>query len=552
MRKTIIILLPLLTVLQLLFSCTDGERMRLRMASLLDRADSLNRNYVPMTGGLDSLLREAVDYYDRHGTPNEQMRAYYLLGCAHRDMEEAPQALQSYQDAIDRADTLAPDCDYRLLCRVHSQIADILSNQNMLDEAIKEDRLSAQYAWTAGDTLPAILSMGQLASDYFGIGKEDSILKISEMVCRLSESYGYAKIGNTELAPAIYIYLTRGNYSKAKEYLDRYEFHSEWADTSLYFFPQYKMLYYYKGLYYLGIGKPDSANFYFREQVANGNDINNTALGNRGLYMLYKKEQSLDSIVKYADLSYDLKDSDMNASVHASLQNIQALYNYSRYQRTAEKQTLRAERLQAQLILAFSFLLFIVIISSVTVWMIRLNTKRRMQKMAYEYSLDILTYQDLKTEIEQLSSQRIEDKSRITSLEEKLSLLLNSIAEKQGHGNLNMEDMLLESHIVKRFHHCAARAITVSENDWYDLRAVANHFMPNFIHTLQSFEYHLNLKETEVCILIKLRFIPSELCTLLRMKPNAVSNMRSRLHKKLFHTEGSATEFDDAIRQIRC
>lgn len=79
MRKTIIILLPLLTLLSLLLSCADGERMRLRMASLLDRADSLNRNYVPMTGGLDSLLREAADYYDRHGTANEQMRAYYRI-----------------------------------------------------------------------------------------------------------------------------------------------------------------------------------------------------------------------------------------------------------------------------------------------------------------------------------------------------------------------------------------------------------------------------------------------------------------------------------------
>ena len=40
------------------------------MSSLLDRADSLNRNYVPMTDGIDSLLLEAVEYYDRHGTPN--------------------------------------------------------------------------------------------------------------------------------------------------------------------------------------------------------------------------------------------------------------------------------------------------------------------------------------------------------------------------------------------------------------------------------------------------------------------------------------------------
>ena len=100
----------LLMVIALLLGCS-GRREQ--MSALLDRADSLNRAYVPMTGGLDSLLLEAADYYDRHGTPNEQMRAHYLLGCAYRDMGEAPQALQCYQDAVDCADTLASDCDYR-------------------------------------------------------------------------------------------------------------------------------------------------------------------------------------------------------------------------------------------------------------------------------------------------------------------------------------------------------------------------------------------------------------------------------------------------------
>ena len=50
------------------------------MLAALDEADSLNRNYIPITS--DSLLREAVDFFDDHGTPNERLRAHYLLGCA--------------------------------------------------------------------------------------------------------------------------------------------------------------------------------------------------------------------------------------------------------------------------------------------------------------------------------------------------------------------------------------------------------------------------------------------------------------------------------------
>ncbi|MBR1395296.1 MAG: hypothetical protein IJ559_06535 [Prevotella sp.] len=91
------------------------------MSALLERADSLNRNYVPLTDGIDSLLLEASYYYDSHGNPNQQMRVHYLLGCAYRDLGDAPQALHYYQDTVDAADTVNFDCDNRLLSSIYGQ-----------------------------------------------------------------------------------------------------------------------------------------------------------------------------------------------------------------------------------------------------------------------------------------------------------------------------------------------------------------------------------------------------------------------------------------------
>ena len=105
-------------------ACCTTETGR-EMDALLDRADSMNRAYIPMTDGIDSLLLEATRYYDRHGDANQQMRAHYLLGCAYRDMGEAPAALQSYQDAVDRADTLSSDCDYQRLMAVYGQMSEL-------------------------------------------------------------------------------------------------------------------------------------------------------------------------------------------------------------------------------------------------------------------------------------------------------------------------------------------------------------------------------------------------------------------------------------------
>ena len=97
--------LPLLFLLVLLTACSDGQRRE--MLALLDEADSLNRAYAQLPA--DSLLRRAADFFDRHGSRNEQVRAHYLLGCAYRDQGQAPEALQAWQDAIDRADTTARD-----------------------------------------------------------------------------------------------------------------------------------------------------------------------------------------------------------------------------------------------------------------------------------------------------------------------------------------------------------------------------------------------------------------------------------------------------------
>ena len=90
-----------LRILKLMEDTMSSAGKADRMYYELLKADAMNKAYVDMT--TDSILKEVVDYYDRHGSANEQMRAHYLLGCAYRDMGEAPMALQCYQDAVDKA-----------------------------------------------------------------------------------------------------------------------------------------------------------------------------------------------------------------------------------------------------------------------------------------------------------------------------------------------------------------------------------------------------------------------------------------------------------------
>ncbi len=148
-----------------------------RMYHQLLLADACNKCYDTLPP--DSILSEVAAFYDRHGSANEQLRAHYLLGCAYRDLGEAPQALQCYQDAIDRADTLAADCNYRQLSRVYGQISDIFYMQNLYRDQLRSSQMSIYYAYKGGDTLAALLSYASNAIAYDLLGNADSTIIVS-------------------------------------------------------------------------------------------------------------------------------------------------------------------------------------------------------------------------------------------------------------------------------------------------------------------------------------------------------------------------------------
>ena len=124
---------------------SKADRMRYQLL----KAEAMNKSFVDFT--TDSVMLEVARYYDRHGSSNEKMKAHYLLGCTYRDMGEAPMALQCYNDAVGKADTLSQDCDYVTLYKIYGQIADVLEAQVMPDEQLDALRQYSKYALKAGD-----------------------------------------------------------------------------------------------------------------------------------------------------------------------------------------------------------------------------------------------------------------------------------------------------------------------------------------------------------------------------------------------------------------
>ena len=168
-----------LLILITLASCSGGGQYS-EMRQRLDALNELNRADSVLTVKERDEAQTLADYFDSHGTPNDQMLAHYLLGRCYADMREAPMALHCYQEAITRADTLSPDCDFAQLSRVYGQSASIFYQQGLYRNQLEYTDMSIWYGWQGKDTLNALRSYAMKAAGYDQLQMKDSAILIYE------------------------------------------------------------------------------------------------------------------------------------------------------------------------------------------------------------------------------------------------------------------------------------------------------------------------------------------------------------------------------------
>ena len=227
MMKNLLTIRTLLMLLCLLAGCTADKTQMLQQLETLEqqnRADSVMTN--------DSLALTLANWFDRHGTPNEQLRAYYILGRTYADLGETPRAIEAYNKAAECADTTAANCDYAKLCRVYSQMAVVFYNQNLLKDNLHSLDQSILYAIKANDTLAAFNSYAQKMGTYGKLKEPDSVIRIGTDTYRRFCSLGKPDVGARYLAPAIRWLVEKKDYDKAKLYMSIYETQSGYFDCN--------------------------------------------------------------------------------------------------------------------------------------------------------------------------------------------------------------------------------------------------------------------------------------------------------------------------------
>ena len=540
----------------------------LRMRHLLLRSNAQNKAYVDFTS--DSIGNVLVEYYDQYGTPNERMLAHYIKGCAYRDMQDQPAALRCYNDAVAAADTSVADCDYEQLSIIYGQIARIFRHRAMPDNALQAYEYAERYAWEAKDTIKVITFWGNKSDVLINKGKIEEGLHIKETVAKRFREMGYIKDAGQVMGSCIKWYARQGKFEKAKAAMDEFENHSSYFLKNGDIEPGKEDYYQIKGSYYYERGNMDSAQYFFRKLLQQGESCNDMYLASWGLTQLYYRYGKLDSVSKYALQTLAHSDTLYNIAAAQNLQNAQAQYNYTRHLETAHRKELEAKDARYRLLLWVStFMLAITLLTLLILWMRKQNQKKQ-QELSLANKANAQLHSQIQVNaqtIEELNGMIEEKRGVIHSLNQQLDQqaidvehyrqqteTIQALNEKIAHYeasmmnriNTNLMHQLHEEPSIRiLFQRLKSKAQQPSSNEWAAACATTEKYYPGHVQYQGQpqdipMEYH-------ICILTKLRFDIADIVLLTGSDNTSISAKRKRMLPKLFNRTGSAKEFDALI-----
>lgn len=514
-------------------------------------AKGMNKGYVDFT--TDSLMKEIVDYYDNHGTCQQQMLAHYLLGCVYRDLGDSPAALSCYNDAVEKADIASKDCDYKLLTRVYEQEGALFLSQSMPQNALSAYQKAEKYAWIAKDTLSAVLSYEHLGNIYEYMDNKNKVIEVYENASRRYRQYGYPVQAARALGGAIQALILTKQYAKAKKYMDVFEAESGYFQKdSCYSYINYSHYYYLKGLYSLE-SHSDSAKYWFTKSQECAKTNNNKSFSAYAWYLYYIKHQQMDSVAKYSEQAFAYNDSANLDMERDLMQKMQAIYDYDRWKNVAHNEEVKATRANLTLLVSILVSVSVIIIGILTFLVYRKKRKLELQEKEEQENLIRQQIYNTKQELELLRT--VNDRKIADVIKEKEQTInklkedLKDIRDKYSNSSLSDVDILLkESSIYKRIKYLELHPKEIMrENDWKELEETIEQLIPSFIPLLKN---RLNVIAYRICLLVKLEISTSSIAILLGLSSSAISKYRKVMLEKLCGRSGKPKDFDEYIRQI--
>ena len=529
------------------------------MRRLLLLADIANQCYEPLPS--DSIMQQVTDYYDANGTPNEQMRAYYLRGYAAYTRGETPVALDFYNQAIEHADTMRKDCDYRRMAIVYSQISEILSSQDLPSQSLDALSKGEKCALNAKDTALAVILYEVRSNDYLLLNKIDTAIAVLKNTYSRFKQCGLNQDAAISLGSLCDLLIRKGRIDEAGSYMQIYEQESGFFDKEGNISEGHELYYYIKGMYLTATNRYKEAEIEFRKNLSTDKPHLLEAYA-RGLSKLYEHLNQNDSALKYANMAIESGDKRYHQNVTERLQSMMASYNFSRYQQEAGRQAVKAARQKNLNVILMISSFAMVFALSLILFHFRQRARARQLRQEEEKLQLSDRLEKEKEDLRMIQQQRYDemqkDKNKtIAELENHLKQyhLIRRAKRKESFDTKkqrseNIKQLCNSSAIVLLNREASKPSPDVTEAQWEAISREFDKALPTFMQYIISNYPQISTCEKRICMLIRLGFKPGDIGRIMDTPPDRMSKVRSCLMQKIFHKDGGSPAFDKKIKEI--
>lgn len=524
------------------FSKAQRMRYQLLYHKAMNKAD--------ISFSSDSIMKNVVAYYEKHGTSNERMLAYYMLGCVYRDIHEAPLALEYYNKATEQADTTSQDCDYATLCRIYGQMGILFEKQFLPYQELGALDKAVKYAYFAKDTLNALRYYQNKNSAYDFLGKKDSAMIINLKAANLFRKHGYDYDANIAFGCNYIYYIDNKNYPKAKEAFEAYQSTNYQGNAN--YDDSKAFLLYEKGLYYMFMNNLNIAYTCLQQSLKLSKSYSNKCAATKGLAKYYTKTNHSALAAKYALLSSEYNDSSLYELRESQLQQMQAMYDYSRNQKLAKEAEYKAkQRLNTIYLIIISSCL--ILLSAVYIY--RKNIRKRNHKLLVAqrlYKASILKLQTTKTELAHLKNL---NETKIAALIKEKEAVIENLQKEinqyesilSGRNLVEINKQLMDTFVYKKLAYIECHPQEkITDETWDNLEETLEGMIPS----LANIKLKLSKKEYRICLLTRLHFSPSAISCFMQCNLPDISMSRKRMLSKLCEKDGKPKELDEYIQHM--
>lgn len=471
---------------------------------------------------------KVAEYYSSFGTTNDKLQTRYFLGLYLLDNGDTPRATDQLNKCISMVEDTDDNLDWVLVSKVYSQMSGIYHQKKLPEYELSALKSAIMYAKIAHDSILALRYEEFLVKPYDLWGINDSIISISERCAEKYYEYGLDTLGNIKQENALYGYLVNGDYDKAKKSIEIYEKGSGLFNEEGNIVSGKEVYYYKKGLYYLGTNNTDSASVYFRKLLMFKEDLNNRELAYRGLLLLYKTQNNIDSIGKYAQLYCETNDSVQIIHNSEEISRMQATYNYELHKRRSEQLAYDLEKLRLRTYLYLVVVLIVAILAGQRLWRYKQRRQRDFLYAMKQYNekMDIIRklQQDKNTQDMIIAKLTKETESLRTTISNQFEI------DEEGFDHRHVQYRLQELHNIAKHPLLAKDSFT--DDEWIALLKFEEASDASFMSFISKKE--LSLMEKKIAVLTRLEFLDNEIMALIDTYGSAFSNCKLRINKKLF------------------